>query len=330
MAVRLLSQLAHVELLTPVPELSSRFFAEVLGLEESERDDRSIYLRCWGERFHHSVVLTEASAPGIGHIAWRTDGADGLDEAVARLEALGVGDGWVEGSVGHGPAFRYRGPGGHLQEVFWEVDRWQARPERASVFPSRPQRRGDRGCAVRQIDHVTIPTSADVLADARWYRDALGYRFTEYTVLDDDACFFAMLTTNEHAHDFGLLRDTSGIAGRLHHVAFWLDEPSDLHRAADTLLEAGAGVEYGPSRHGMGEEVFLYTRDPSGLRIELMAGGRRNYEPDWETVKWTAAEGSMDFYRNSSPPDSILELFPPGPGGGHFAPSNPWTISTVS
>src|SRR5580693_1021491 len=129
MAVRLLSQLAHVELLTPVPELSSRFFAEVLGLEESERDDRSIYLRCWGERFHHSVVLTEASAPGIGHIAWRTDGADGLDEAVARLEALGVGEGWVEGSVGHGPAFRYRGPGGHLQEIFWEVDRWQARPE---------------------------------------------------------------------------------------------------------------------------------------------------------------------------------------------------------
>ena len=282
---------------------------------------------------HHSVQLTQGDQPSLGHIAWRSDGPDGLEEAVSRLEARGVGEGWFDGSTGHGPAYRYRGPGGQLQEVFWEVERWQAPPARASTFPNRPQRAGNRGCGVRQIDHVTVPTSADPIEDAYWYRDTLGYRFMEYTVLDDaDVCFFAMLTTNEHAHDFGLLRDTSGIPGRFHHLAFWVDEPAHIYRAADFLLEAGAKVEFGPSRHGMGEEIFCYTRDPGGMRIELMSGGRRNYEPDWETIRWTAAQGSFDFYRNGSPPDSILEVFPPAPGesASRFADTNPWAIATVS
>jgi len=44
---RLISQLAHVELLTPAPEQSLQFLTQVLGVEETSRDDRSIYLRCW-------------------------------------------------------------------------------------------------------------------------------------------------------------------------------------------------------------------------------------------------------------------------------------------
>ena len=52
---RLISQLAHVELLTPKPQETLEFFTEVVGLEESGRDGQSVYLRCWGDYFHHSV-----------------------------------------------------------------------------------------------------------------------------------------------------------------------------------------------------------------------------------------------------------------------------------
>src|SRR5262249_33981357 len=55
---RLLSQLAHVELVTPKLEESRWFFGEVLGLEDSGRDAESVYFRGWGERFHHSLRLT--------------------------------------------------------------------------------------------------------------------------------------------------------------------------------------------------------------------------------------------------------------------------------
>jgi hypothetical protein len=31
--------------------------------------------------------------------------------------------------VGHGRAYRYRSPGGHLHEVFWEVERFRRAPK---------------------------------------------------------------------------------------------------------------------------------------------------------------------------------------------------------
>ena len=53
-----------------------------------------------------------------------------------------------------------------------------------------------------------------------------------------DMAVFAMVTTNEQAHDLGLLGDRSGISGRIHHMSFWLDQRLDVERAADILLEA--------------------------------------------------------------------------------------------
>jgi len=158
MPERLLSQLAHVEILTPVPEDSLRFYKQVLGLEESGRDGDSVYLRGWGEFFHHSVQLTAADAPGLGHIGWRTDGPEQLETAVRRIEESGSGEGWFEDAVGHGPAFRYRTPGGHLHEVFWEVDRHSPPPELAPIWPNRAQRFAPRGVAAGSLDHVTITT----------------------------------------------------------------------------------------------------------------------------------------------------------------------------
>ena len=178
---RLLSQLAHVEITTPTPDASLEFFADVLGLEVSGRRGESVYLRGWSEWFHHSLQLTEGSAPALGHIGWRVEGPGQLELAVARLEASGLGEGWHEDELGHGRAYRYRSPNGqHLHEIFWEVDRYQVPAELASTYPNRPQRYEGRGVGVRYLDHVTINTR-DLWGDAEWYRDTLGHRIMEYT-----------------------------------------------------------------------------------------------------------------------------------------------------
>jgi catechol 2,3-dioxygenase len=308
---RLLSQLAHVEVLTPTPEESLRFYTGVLGLQESAHDGRSVYLRGWGERFLHSLQLTESSAPGLGHIGWRADGPDQLQRAVDRLEEAGVGEGWIDGETGHGPAFQYRGPGGHLHELFWEVERYVAPAGLESPFPNRPQRFVPRGVAARQIDHVTVAT-ADPGADAAWYSETLGHRFMEYTVIPDrpDWIVFAMTTVCERAHDMGLVWDPSPVRGRLNHVAFWVDSREELVRAADIVLNQDIAIEFGPGKHGMGEQDYLYFREPGGVRIELNSGGYRNYEPDFETVRYEPQQGSNVFYKNNALPHSMFESFP--------------------
>jgi catechol 2,3-dioxygenase len=180
----LLSQLAHVEIMSSRPGETVDFLTKVLGLREVERRGGSTYLRGWGESFHHSLQVTEAAAPGLGHVAWRAAGPEELDRAVARLQASGQGEGWAEG-VGHGPAYRYRPPGGGQQmEVFWEVERPEEPRPLVSTLPNRPQRRPATAIAPRYLDHVSVPTP-DIVSDVDWYRRTLGHRLTEWAFAGD-------------------------------------------------------------------------------------------------------------------------------------------------
>jgi catechol 2,3-dioxygenase len=137
---------------------------------------------------------------------------------------------------------------------------------------------------------------------------------------------FAQCTTNEQAHDLGLVPEMSDTRGRVNHVAFWLDQKVDVLRAADVLLDYGVKLEYGPGQHGMGEITYLYFREPGGMRLEVNSGGYRNYQPDWEPVKWLPSQGSNIMYRNSPMPDSMTESFPPAAPVEIPVPAaaNPW------
>jgi catechol 2,3-dioxygenase len=328
----LISQLSHVEIVTPRLEQSRQFFIEVMGLLETARTQSSIYLRAWRNFFHHDLVLTEGETPALGHVGWRSAGEAALETAVARLEKAGAGLGWHIGEPGRPRGYRYRSPGGHVHEIFWNAERWTPPPDLAPTYPNRPQRYQPRGVAVNHIDHVTIST-ADIMGDVAFFRDTLDYRFTEWTVLDDksDLPVFAMMTTNEQSHDLGLLGDHSGILGRIHHLAYWLEQRLDVERAADMLMEAGVPIEYGPGRHGMGFQTYLYFREPGGMRIELNSGGWRNYQPDWQPVRWTPAQGSNDFYRQNKFPDSMMQAFPPHEAGASPGANviNPWAAASV-
>ena len=137
MSHRLLSQLAHVELLTTDLDASVGFAVDALGLDVVGEDGDSVRLRCWGDFYSHSLILTAADQPGLGHAAWRTDGPEQLDEAVARIEAAGTQGEWFEASAGHGRAYRFEGPGGHANEVVLG-DRARGGARRRGVAVPRP------------------------------------------------------------------------------------------------------------------------------------------------------------------------------------------------
>src|SRR4051812_25039438 len=173
----LMSQLAYAELISPKPEETVRWMVDVLGLEETTRDGQSVYLRGWAEWLHSSLIVTEGPRSEVAHIAWRTYGPED-PEIVAQKVDPELAIGWVDSSVGHGRAFRYRSPfGRHVHEVFWEVERYEAPPEKAEPdLQFRPQRFSTRGAAVRYLDHVTIATP-NLAGDIEFYR-SLGNRNT--------------------------------------------------------------------------------------------------------------------------------------------------------
>jgi catechol 2,3-dioxygenase len=103
-------------------------------------------------------------------------------------------------------------------------------------------------------------------------------------------------------------------------------------RAADVVIESGTPIEYGPGKHGHGENTYLYFREPGGHRIELFSGGYRNYQPDWEPARWVAGSGGIDMFRNWPAPESMLEVFPEADATVQLTEDNknPWSIAGVS
>ena len=87
----LISQLAHVELLTPNLEASTRFFSDFVGLQASAEGSAPLTFRAWGESFRHSLQLTASDEPGLGHVAWRTTSERALETAATAIEQSGHG-----------------------------------------------------------------------------------------------------------------------------------------------------------------------------------------------------------------------------------------------
>jgi catechol 2,3-dioxygenase len=284
-----LAHLSHVELLTPKPDESLHYFCELLGMAVCGESGDSVYLRAFGDYERASVKLTAAATSGVGHIAYRTHSPEALARRVAALEAGGVGGAWNDGDFGHGPAYTFTDPDGHRFELFHESERYVAPPERKPALKNQPDRYPGRGVGVRHLDHVNFLALSP--ADNRVFCEThLGLRLTEQIVLDDGTEAGVWLASNQKSYDVTYTRDATGTRGRLHHIAFFVDQREDVLRGADIFLEAGIVMESGPHKHAIQQTFFLYTFEPGGNRIEVCAGGFLIFDPAHEPVVWTQAE----------------------------------------
>jgi catechol 2,3-dioxygenase len=283
------SHLGHVELLTPKPEESLWFFTHLLSLREVARSGQSVYLRAYGDYALTTLKLTEAAAPGLGHAAFRCSSAAALQRRVQALVQSGSSMGWVDGDIGHGPAHRFTGPDDHQFEVYYEATHNSPEPDTRPYLKNQPERYPHSGARARQLDHVNL-LSASVLPNREFFQQWLGFRLSEHIVMDDGLETGAWLRVTNKSYDLVFVADALGAHGRLHHVAFRVDNREDVLRAADLYTENGVLIENGPSKHPTGQTFFLYALEPGGNRIELAAGGFQIFAPDWKPVLWSQAE----------------------------------------
>ncbi|WP_201861902.1 catechol 2,3-dioxygenase [Microvirga soli] len=285
-----LAHLGHLELLTPKPDESLRFFVDVLGMTESGRQGDSVYLRGWDDYERHSLKLTASKKPGMGHMAFRARSQPALERRVAALKGSGYDIGWTDGDLGHGPAFLCRDPDGHQIELYYETEWYVAPPELKPALKNQAQRFPARGVNVRRLDHLNCLAS-DIRANRIFYEDYLGCRLTEQIIQNDGNEAGMWMTLTNKSYDFAFTRDHTGAKGRFHHLTYALDSREDVLRAADIFLEAGVPIESGPHKHAVQQTFFLYVYEPGGNRVEVCnAGARLILAPDWKPIVWTEEE----------------------------------------
>lgn len=285
-------RLSHVDIRVPDLELATAYYTEVVGLVETDREHERVWLKCWDEHQHHSVILTQAPTYGLESVGWKVHQAADLDRCAERLEAAGVTTKrFAKGDLGpgSGDTVRFRTPSGHLTDLVHGMDQvgnllplHNPPPEPLNLVGIHPPR----------IDHIFLMCE-DVDGTTAFFRDVLDFRMTEQILGDDGYQLATFLERSHSAHDLAFI---TGPQGAFHHVAFWLDDWNDLRRAADTCSYHGVQIDAGPTRHGATRGWGLYFFDPAGNRNEVYTGGYWA-DPDREPITWTEAEmGRAIFY----------------------------------
>ncbi len=288
-----IAHLAHVELLTPKLDESTRFFTEIMGMSISDTKGDSVYLRAYDDYEHHTLKLTAHAHAGIGHYAWRLRSADLLEKKAKAIAKTGKGIGWTDGDLGHGRTFQFRMPSGHLTEMYFESEKYQATGDNASALKNTASKFPARGINVRRLDHLNL-LAADVAAFRDFQLNYLGGRLTETIIFDGNEVKGAWFSVNSKSYDLAVTQDhTKGIAGRFHHLTYAVNSREEVLIAADIALENGIFIETGPHKHAIQQTFFLYLYEPGGNRIEVAnATARLVLDPDYQTVVWSKEERS--------------------------------------
>lgn len=306
-------RLGHAALRVLDLEAARAFYVEVLGFVEVEREKGRLYLRGVEEFDLWSLCLRQADTPGLDHFALRVDSEKELDRLEALHRELGVAVKRIAGGEepGQGEALRVLSPDGHPVEFYHRMKQVTVHDQQGRVrLPMRLSHR-QRGIPPLRIDHVNLRV-ADPDASLSYWRDRLGFSISEYAVREGKT-FAAWLRRRTGTHDVAVVRSQGP---SLHHVAYYLYEPSDVLRAADLLADAGfrESVEFGPGRHGLSNAFFLYVRDPSGNRMELYMGDYHR-DLDAEPIRWEWEDydeaGRLWWHRHY--PDRFLDTTPVNP-----------------
>ncbi len=253
---------------------SREFYEGLLGFVVAAERPGELYLRGYEERAW-SLWLKQAPEPGLIWIGYKVASEEDLDRLLALARERGLPAREEEGFE-RPRMVRMQDPTG-FPLVFYHREHKHERLLQAY--------HRYRGPGVLRIDHANVftPRVAETLA---FYREALGFRLTEYTEDDQGRLWAAWVHRKGNVHDLAF---TNGEGPRLHHFAYWLPDPMSIIRAADILAGAMATdrIERGPGRHGISNAMFLYLRDPDGHRIELYTSDYLTVDPDFEPVRWS-------------------------------------------
>ncbi|WP_119155348.1 VOC family protein [Caldimonas tepidiphila] len=273
-----------------VPDLARAedFYTRVWHLDVVARTDGAIYLRGTGAD-HHLLALHQGSPRAeIRHVTFRARSAQALHDIAAATERAGgrlqVPPGPLD-EPGGGTGLTIRDPHGRLLQVV----HGDARHADAHEARDRPQR----------LAHVVL-NSHDVAATQRFLEQALAFRLSDRTRI------MAFMNCDRDHHSVAL-GDADNDA--LNHIAFVMPELDSVMRGGGRMRDAGHAIEWGPGRHGPGNNAFNYFIDPFGVVIEYTAEVEQIDESyrvggpeDW---KWPA--GRVDQWGISQPPSARLK-----------------------
>ncbi|TNE67694.1 MAG: catechol 2,3-dioxygenase [Rhodobacteraceae bacterium] len=279
-------------------------YRDRIGLDfVSQEADGRVYLKAFDEFHRHSVVLREADSAGIDFFAFKADGQEAVDGFRKRIEEYGVDVTDVaEGEMpGTGKRISFMIPSGHRIDIYADMELSETAPETHNPYVWKDEPRGMRA---QRLDHCLLygPNLPEV---EKFFTEVLDFHIPERVDLPDGTLAIWMTVSNK-AHDIAFVNHPE--PGKLHHVAFFLEDWNDIGHAADVMTRYDISRDIGPTRHGITRGQTIYFFDPSGNRNEVFCGGYTAYK-DHPTRVWDGNHvGRGIFYYERQMNDAFLSV----------------------
>ena len=239
-------RMGHATFETQDIERSLAYYTEVLGLGVTARTRDAAYLAAPGDV--HSVVLRAADASRCARLALQVAPDADLDAMMRHMRAFGLAP------------ERRSDPEPGLADLVTVAD---PAGLQIDLFPMRDvsaKPRATHGIVPRKLGHTAF-FADDVQKQADFYCQVLGFRVSDW--IGD---FFVFMRCSPDHHTVNFLR---GPNGRMHHMAFELNDWHHVKQACDHLNRHDVKLVWGPGRHGPGHNIYTYHMNADAIMVEM-------------------------------------------------------------
>jgi catechol 2,3-dioxygenase-like lactoylglutathione lyase family enzyme len=285
--------LRSVALNVPDLVLAEKFYTDIWRLTVGAREPGVLYFRGTGGDPYVLSLHHNAGPAQIRNVTLRVRKHSCL-EAVAIATKLAGGTVRVPSTLleepGGGQALTIADPVGRVfRLVFGDVQNTPSTDTVGIETRDRPSR----------LAHVVL-NSDNLSASQQFLETALDFSLADRTRI----MAFMRCNDDHHSIAFG---DTDNNA--LNHIAFVMPDLDSVMRGGGRLKDAGFPIEWGPGRHGPGNNTFNYFIGPFGEVIEYTADVQQvddSYQAG-TPEQWAWGPGRSDHWGISQAPSAALK-----------------------
>jgi len=287
-ASAIVSHLRSVALNVPDVAVAEDFFTRVWQLEVVAHTAEGVFLRGSGAD-HHLISLHGHIGPAsVRHVSLRTHSRTAMEQAAQAAHRMGARV--------LGPVSALADPAGGVglcvvdgHGRVYQLVHGDATHASADAAPDRPIR----------LAHAVLNTH-DVPASQAFLEQVLDFSLSDRTRI------MAFMRCNSDHHSIAL-GDTDNDA--LNHIAFLMPDLDAVMRGGGRLKDAGHPIEWGPGRHGPGNNAFNYFIGPFDIVVEYTAEVQQiddSYQSG-QPEDWKWPTGRVDHWGISAAPSEALK-----------------------
>ena len=236
----------HLALTSPDPERLAQFYAETMDMSPPQRLGQAYLVQGPGRR----LIVGKGAACGLIIVGMVVRDRDGLAEIKSRAEAEGLLPQSYASELFQPGAFSVTDPDGNVMTF--------------GLAAEEAPRKGLRG----PLQHVTFATR-DIARFEAFYAGKLGFAISDRVVRERDGKVMTVFMRSNHEHHtIGVFyQDRTGVDHHSYEAGEW----GVLKDWCDRFGERYIKLDWGPGRHGPGNNLFAFITDPDGNWIELSA-----------------------------------------------------------